>query len=408
MSADFRQLMAKPVIRLEDVSALRAHIELRHPDQDSHLRAEMMAEGINRMLEASLTGLDSVQKDAIKKKLITEQLIGNRQSILKLDVLNRIMALDINPDHLVAKAWGWYVLNTGHSVTLTDFVEQASPYLPHRVREAIKNTELRNLAYQPAARLLDAMADVEAVMPDTLTERTPPEPSAFSQWLSDASIRIQERMKRITTYRLTKKGQLVIGGTVCIVALVAFTPQLISMIPQGGSPSATTSPVFVPPLEYKPLATTFYSHQTPLDKPSYLRYQNISLEKLKVYLERKSSMLLTQDYLEQLLNYSYEKDLNPLLLIAIIGQEQNYVPSQHRFAPQMIQNPFNIYGSWETHPVGFTASMKEACYTINSALAGRTLYVDPFVSINSRYAQDPRWYLGVKVIFRDLMAVAGE
>lgn len=408
MSADFRQLMAKPVIRLEDVSALRAHIELRHPDQDSHLRAEMMAEGINRMLEASLTGLDSGQKEAIKKKLITEQLIGNRQSILKLDVLNRIMALDINPDHLVAKAWGWYVLNTGHSVTLTDFVEQASPYLPHRVREAIKNTELRNLAYQPAARLLDAMADVDAVMPDTLTERTPPEPGAFSQWLSDASIRIQGRMKRITTYRLTKKGQLVIGGTVCILALGAFTPQLIGMIPQGGSLSATTSPVFVPPLEYKPQAAAFYSHQAPLDKPSYLRYQNISLEKLKVYLERKSSMLLTQDYLEQLLNYSYEKDLNPLLLIAIIGQEQNYVPSQHRFAPQMIQNPFNIYGSWETHPVGFTASMKEACYTINSALAGRTLYVDPFVSINSRYAQDPRWYLGVKVIFRDLMAVAGE
>ncbi len=405
MSADFRQLMAKPVIRLEDVAALRAHIELRHPDQDSHLRAEMMGEGINKMLDSAMTGLDSEHRDMIKKKLISEQLIGSRQSILKLDVLNRILELDIRPDQLVAKTWGWYVLNTGQSVTLTDFMEQASPYLPHRVREAIKDTELRNLAYQPSGRYPDyaeePAAPPEPDIPDKSFFRPPGHfKKAFSQ--------LHEQFRRMTAYKLTRKGRIALCGAAGILILGAALPQVLIHIPKPAASSPITSAIFVPPLEYRPASSLFYIDQPQIEKPAYLRYQNISIEKLKDYLDRKDSMLLTKDYLDQLLDYSFEKDLNPLLLIAIIGQEQNYVPAQHRFAPRMIENPFNIYGSWETHPVGFTASMKEACYTINTALSTRTLYVDPFATINSRYAQDPRWYLGVKVIFRDLMAVAGE
>ncbi len=400
MSTDFRQLMAKPVIRLEDVSALRAHIELRHPDQDSHLRAEMMAEGINRMLDSAMTGLETSHKDSIKKTLISEQLIGNRQSILKLDVLNKILALDVKPEQLVAKTWGWYVLNTGQSVTLSDFMEQASPYLPHRVREAVKDTELRNLAYQSSERRLGTLNETDTDLADSPPDVPPAGPSLLS--------RIQGQFKRMTAYRLTRKGRIAICGVAGFLIVGLMVPQIIRVIPHAVDKPGKTSAIFAPPQEYRPILPGKDAALFPLEKPSYLQYQNISIEKLKAYLERKNSMLLTKDYLDQLLDYSYEKDINPLLLIAIIGQEQNYVPSQHRFATQMIENPFNIYGSWETHPVGFTASMKEACYTINSALTNRPLYTDPFATINNRYAQDPRWHVGVKVIFRDLMAVAGE
>lgn len=404
MNAEFRQAISKPVIRLEDVSALRAHIEQRHPDQDSHMRAEMMAEGINRMLDSAMTGLESVHKENIKKKLIAEQLIGGRQSILKLDVLNRILALDIKPDQLMAKTWGWYVLNTGHSVTLSDFLEQASPYLPHRVREAVRDNELRNLEYQSAGRQGGATAPSDSAPAQTAAASEADRFSGLSEGLGT----LQQRFKRATAYRLTRKGLMAIWGIAGVLVLGAALPQLSQLLPEKQEEAYQTSPLFKPPLEYKPAAGVYDLTLTPLDKPHYLRYQNVSIEKLKAYLERKDSMLLSKDYLDQLLDYSCEKDLNPLLLIAIIGQEQNYVPSVHKFAPQMIENPFNIYGSWETHPVGFTASMKEACYTINTALLDRPLYTDPFEVINSRYAQDPRWYLGVKVIFRDLMALAGD
>lgn len=405
MSADFRQLMSKPVIRLEDVSALRAHIEQRHPDLASHLRAEMLAEGINRMIDSAMTGLDISQRESIKKKLISDHLIGNRQSVLKLDLLNHIMELDVRPDQLIAKTWGWYVLNTGHSVTLTDFIEQASPYLPHRVRDAIKDAELRNLAYHPSGRYLDSET-VPKMQEEAVSDAT--KAAAVPPWRPVLPEGFKTLWGRITAYRLTRKGQLALAGAVGVLILGASLPQIISMLSETAPVGGQTSSLFAPPLEYRPAKPGPYITQLQLDKPAYLRYQNISLEKLKTYLDRKDSMLLTKDYLDQLMNYSLEKDLNPLLLIAIIGQEQNYVPSQHRFAPRMIENPFNIYGSWETHPVGFTASMKEACYTINTALGTRTLYADPFATINNRYAEDPRWHLGVKVIFRDLMALAGE
>lgn len=392
MNTDFRQLMARPVIRLEDVSALRAHIESRHPEHDSQLRAELMAEGINRMLDSALTGLEPEVRESIRKKLISEHLIAGRQSILKMDVLNRVLALDLKPDQLLAKTWGWYVLNTGHSVPLTDFMEQVSPYLPHRVREAIRDAEALSLSYQASARRQEPSAP-------TTPGRTKKGPFTAAEVLS-----------RMKAYRLTPRGWRVVLAAACLAAAAAVVPAVLKQWPQGPAPETgapLTSAVFAPPQEYRPDSAA-PQLDSALAKPGYLRYRNISIERLKEYLERKNSMLLSADYLDQLLSYSLEKDLNPLLLIAIIGQEQNYVPQGHRYAARIIENPFNIYGSWETHPVGFTASMKEACYTINLALADRPPYVDPFVLINGRYAEDPHWYLGVKVIFRDLMAVAGE
>ncbi len=407
MSADFRQLMSKPVIRLEDVSTLRAHIEQRHPDYDSHMRAELMAEGINRMLDSAMTGLEGLDRDGIKKKLISEQLIGSRQSVLKMDVLNRILALDLKPEQLMAKTWGWYVLNTGHSVTLSDFIEQTSPYIPHSVREALKANAVRNTTYQAATRNGAPEAEVpfEEEIPSVENST---DTASQGDYSGLHRLHMQERLNRIKTYKLTPKGRLALGGVAGVLVFCCSFPFLIHHLPNSLEAPGKTSAPFVPPQEYRPAAAKPYTVPGSLDKPHYLQYQNVSVEKLKSYLERKNSMLLTSDYLDQLLAYSYEKNINPLLLIAIIGQEQNYVPSGHRYAPQMIQNPFNIYGSWETHPVGFTASMKEACYTINAALNQRELYTDPFVLINTRYAQDPNWYLGVKVIFRDLMAFAGE
>lgn len=407
MSADFRQLMSKPVIRLEDVSTLRAHIEQRHPDSDSHVRAELMAEGINRMLDSAMTGLDGSERDGIKKKLISEQLIGSRQSVLKIDVLNRILALDLKPEQLMAKTWGWYVLNTGHSVTLSDFIEQTSPYIPHSVRETLKANELRNTTYQAATRdtVPESEVPIEEEIPAVENSTDTPNQGDYAGL---HSLPMQERLNRIKTYRLTSKGRLALCGVAGALVLFCSFPFLMKGLPNLPEAPGKTSAAFVPPQEYRPAAAKPYTITGSLDKPHYLQYQNVSIEKLKSYLERKNSMLLTSDYLDQLLAYSYEKNLNPLLLIAIIGQEQNYVPSGHRYAPQMIQNPFNIYGSWETHPVGFTASMKEACYTINAALNQRELYTDPFILINARYAQDPNWHVGVKVIFRDLMALAGE
>lgn len=408
MITDFRQLMSKPVVRLEDVAALRAQIESRYPEEDAHHRAELLADGINRMLDAGLTGLDASIKDTIKRRLIAEQLIGSRQSILKLDVLNRILAQELPPDQLVTKTWGWYVLNTGHSLTLSDFMDQASPYLPHRVREAVKAAEDRMTAYQAAARrnVADFQADASHMESEPVSEAIQHAPF---QRVNDLVQHFLERLKQLTAYRLTPKGRwTAVALGLCLTAAV-LAPLLASQI-NVSTPTAggKTSDIFIPPKEYRPVTASAGPALQRLEKPHYLRYQNISLEKLKDYLGSKHSMLLTSDYLDQLMAYSCEKDLNPLLLIAIIGQEQNYVPTQHRYAQRIIENPFNIYGSWETHPVGFTASMKEACYTINTALSQRTLYSDPFAVINSRYAQDPRWHIGVKVIFRDLMALAGE
>lgn len=396
MNGDFRQLMARPVIRLEDISLLRSQIEQRHPDMDSDFKSQLMADGINRMLDAAMTGLDSVYKENIKKKLIEEQLIGSRQSVLKMDVLNRILALDVKPETLLSKTWGWYVLNTGHSVTLSDFTEQVSPYLPHRLRTTIRDNEEKLLTFR---RSSDEAEPVDCEVSET------------NKHVENTAVDFPiKNIFNLSRYRLTQKGRRIIQG-VAISAFLICSVSLIVSMDKGGEtdvpPSESGSPV-IRKIANVPSVFEASIENVAIGKPEYMKYQNFSIEALKTYLEQKNSKLLENDYLDQLLAYCYEKDLNPLLLIAIIGQEQNYVPMNHRYADQIIENPFNIYGSWETHPVGFSASMKEACYTINKILADRTMYQDPFVRINSKYAEDPRWNVGVKVIFRDLIAIAGQ
>lgn len=426
MNSEFRQAISKPVVRLEDIASLRSHLEQKHPELSHYQRAEMMSAGIHKMLESNLTGLDQDIRAQIKRSLITNHLIHQQQSILKLDVLNGILSTDMHPDYLIAKTWNWYVLNTGHSVTLSDFISQASPYLPHRVRKTVVESGLVQNRYAEYLRRTEPSPEPEPEPvekePDPVLENEfplePAEEAVHNEIVSEDDgaenlpvVELQPvplQKQRVKAYRFTTKGKGILAASLFLTLVIASAPKLseamLSRIDEGSYSNSQLKP----PLNYTVAESPFDPLQTALDKPEYFRYQNVSIQNLEAYLERKNSKLLAEDYLEQLLSYSYEKDLNPLLLIAIIGQEQNYVPAQHKYADRMIQNPFNIYGSWETHQVGFTASMKEACYTINAALAGREPYKDPFVVINSRYAQDPHWYVGVKVIFRDLMALAGE
>lgn len=399
MNTDFRQFIAKPVVRLEEIASLRAYLEKKYPDQSPEERADMMAQSIYKMLDASMSGLEPQQRDRIRRKMVEQYLIESRQSILKLDILNQVLRLpDLLPDQVVSKAWGWYVMNTGHSILMSEFTDRVTPYLPPRVREAVREQIEKQKELLPQQKPKSPELP-EPVIPDTAA---PPQPVAAHKQEPTKPVHRKKKYRLAKKYRFTKKGWIAIGSAAVLIALSGYALTIgISHFRN----SILFAPVLDPAVELKAESPFRIEPDSgPIGKPEYFRFSSIRTDDLKRYLEAKNSALLNSGYLNQLLTESKETDINPLLLVAILGQEQGYVPREHRYADIMLKNPFNIYGSWETHRIGFDKSLGEACFTINASLAKRTYYEDPFEVINKRYAQDPNWRLGVKLIFLDLMA----
>lgn len=133
--------------------------------------------------------------------------------------------------------------------------------------------------------------------------------------------------------------------------------------------------------------------------PHYLYYRDIHEENLKNYLASRNSLLESEPYFSQLLATAKEFDLNPLLLFAITGHEQAFVPKDHPNSETMIHNPFNVFGSWQRYNTNLKETSEIAARTIFNSLGDLPAFIDPFFWMNRKYAEDSHWWKGVRAIF---------
>jgi peptidoglycan hydrolase CwlO-like protein len=139
-----------------------------------------------------------------------------------------------------------------------------------------------------------------------------------------------------------------------------------------------------------------------------LRYQNISPEALYNYVHNHGSIFTIQD-IQTICNAANTYDVNPALLIAITGQEQNFVPPGPD-AEYIRNNPFNVFYSWQVYNTDLADSANIAANTLRHKLsvpppAGE----DAILWINDPrnpwgiYAQDPKWAYGVRSFFDSII-----
>jgi len=133
--------------------------------------------------------------------------------------------------------------------------------------------------------------------------------------------------------------------------------------------------------------------------PDLFRYKPINTLALKQFLESKNSKLLEDTYVSEVIAIAIEYDVNPILLFSIMGQEQGFIPTDHEFADQIINNPYNVYGSWQDFNTTFEESTQIAAVTVNNILDKRPKGEEPFTWLNDTYAEDPDWHKGVKFFF---------
>lgn len=132
------------------------------------------------------------------------------------------------------------------------------------------------------------------------------------------------------------------------------------------------------------------------------KYREIDRNSLKKYLSTRNSILMEEPYFSTIINISEEFNLNPLLLFAITGQEQSFVPRNHHNAEQIANNPFNVFNSWQKYNTDIEDSTKIASRTVVNLSKDRPPNVDPFIWINRKYSEDKNWSHGVKNIYYHL------
>ncbi|MCK8058342.1 MULTISPECIES: hypothetical protein [unclassified Fusibacter] len=133
-----------------------------------------------------------------------------------------------------------------------------------------------------------------------------------------------------------------------------------------------------------------------------ITYQAINSHKLAAWLSKRGSLLADLDHLTPILVAAEDQDINPLVMIAVVGQEQSFVPATSSRAHEIINNPFNVFGSWVKYNTSITDSAEIAARTIHRYSLDCPPDMDILEWINRGYAEDTNWWKGVRSILTDL------
>ena len=143
--------------------------------------------------------------------------------------------------------------------------------------------------------------------------------------------------------------------------------------------------------------------ESTLHLPEYFKYKSINTDALKSFLSTRSSILKDDPYFSSILNVSKKFNINPILLFAITGQEQGFVPEEQVSAVLIANNPYNVFCSWENYNTDITDSSEIACRTIINLSKDRPESVDPLVWVNRKYSADQNWHSGVRTLYNEIV-----
>ncbi|MEG1257392.1 hypothetical protein [Clostridium sp.] len=139
-----------------------------------------------------------------------------------------------------------------------------------------------------------------------------------------------------------------------------------------------------------------------LHLPESFKYQAIDEKALQEYLSTRSSILREEPYFSSIINVSREFNINPILLFAITGQEQSFVPEDNVSAFKIANNPYNVFCSWQSYNTDIIDSSEIACRTIINLSKDRPDSVDPLIWVNKKYSADQNWHYGVRSLYNEI------
>ncbi|MFF2089692.1 hypothetical protein [Paenibacillus sp. NPDC058174] len=356
------------VLSPSDVSSIRRYVQHKYAAMPQEKKAEIVADAVNRTIHRQLPAFDDEVKRSLTASLI-RQIVVERQMPVRTDDIFEA-CLDLNREEAAIREplRLWIEQQAGASLSPERFDslmdELASPEPLHALGSHAAWERLKSMLSGTEALPANSGSGVLADVKDL------PVPKKM---LAPAT--------RIRPVVYSLLCLLLFGATLAYGWSAASSRLGDKTAEQLNEPAGPLA---------KPVIDGL---------PDELRYTKVDEKKLASYLKGKSSVLAEQPYLGAIIAAAEQFDIHPLILFAITGQEQGFVPTTNKQAKQIANNPFNVFHSWQEYNTTIDDSATIAARTIFNLSKGRPEDVDPFTWINRKYAEDPGWSKGVRTIF---------
>lgn len=387
MSEFIEELNKKKILSRDDIQNLKEYIYKKNPQKTSSEKANILSHAIHCILDNNLQGLGSNSKNEIKKVVLKNLLILNEEKVLLSDIFEIYCSLCLENDFSHSEIINWLNLHIDQEVSLEDL----STYTQKN------NTNSKEFVHKTGNKEIitedDFNYNAVNINAETLIS-------------SEMHPNIIADVETSNILGLIKRKYFI---PFLILIILVFSFSLFKIF----STKTIAEKSYIDIIIKKDINDTSLNKTDQIIKAAKntsklskeYRYIEINSPELKKFLNSKNSLLAEEPYFSTIILAAKEYDLNPLILFAITGQEQGFVPKDNKDAKKIANNPFNVYHSWKEYNTSIEDTCKIASITIINICKDLPSDIDTFEWINKTYAEDKEWGKGVKIIFEKLCSI---
>lgn len=369
------ELKNKKLINKNDILNMKNYIDKKYVNNTEAKKADMLSKTIHHILDTNLSEFNESEKNKIKFNTLKNTIFKNKDSIFMYDLFKSCITNMNHEQSSNKRLLNWVNLNVKNKVSQNSFKNYIENNLP-KDKITIKKSKVKR-----DNKIIDSYKNYVDI------EHTSNNISNTQNSNSNHILNIIKSKKVIFSMSLI---------CIFIISILAHTAAGKNIIDHS-------------------IYSVYYSQKgniyldglnkitnTQNNLPDYIKYRRIRRGKLKDFLTKRNSLLAKEPYFSTILNTAKEFNINPLLLFAITGQEQDFVPQGEKDANKIANNPFNVFHSWQEYNTNIDDSSKIAARTVINLSKDRPQNADPFLWIGKRYAEDTNWGYGVRSIFKEL------
>lgn len=367
MESFMDELQNKKVISKNDILILKQYINKKYSNYTQVQKLNVLTSSIHQILDKNIDGIEKEYTVKLKQDLLKSTLLRNGKTIFLIDIFNTCIA---------------------KKDAETSFYESVLNWVNSKVENKISASELEkfNIDLIP---IKESKSEASIKLQDIPSEVSIPETPHLA---AD-----KKKLKTILTSKIFK-------GSICTLLTATVVIYNSSNIKNILTTSKTKN-IKIASKKIEKKSEAFIASDKLIvnsNLPNYFNYKNINENSLKKYLHNKNSLLEQEPYFSTLITVAKNFNLNPFVLFAITGQEQAFVPADNKNAKKIVNNPFNVFHSWQEYNTNLKDAAEIASRTVINLCKDRPSSEEPFHWINRKYAEDPKWGEGVLKFYNEL------
>ncbi|SFB15468.1 hypothetical protein SAMN05216312_10485 [Cohnella sp. OV330] len=377
-----------------DVSVIRRYVRTKYAPMPATNQAEIVADAIVRTIRRRLPEWPEALRADVADRLVASCVVGEKREVYPQDVLRVCGDLTLADEAHAASLLRWLNERTAAAWSLDRIAQRTEKGLVLNHDLAAK-LDSQAFANDSASSLLEAAHDGAVGHNHAST----------TLGIDGTRLAAADADSAADAVRVPRSGWLAPSAlrplVLAAVLMLAAACVLLTSIQRSDSEADLPRPESA-----ANLAAQQTVRQAADTAP--FAYLPFDAEAVKAYLKGRDSMLAERPYFEAIVESARRHGIDPLLLFAVAGQEQGFVPKSAKKAKQIANNPFNVFHSWETYNTDIGDSSGIAAKLLAKLAAGIPEGEEPFAWMNRTYAEDPLWSDGVRAIYAKLQSIGRE